>query len=385
VSLLLACALCSVAPVLAQYSRLVGVDGQSPFSDAFVRDCRAAEDAALKTKSSEPLLRLLDKYKKPEELAELELTLGLALSARPGLTNPAQAVVHLTRALKYELPEATRQQALNFRADNLSRDGRYDEALRDRLRVLFAASYRTLFPGCLDIKGPALPLNPRSSAPEDERRRKDYQEYRAHVQLQQDVLVSRYAAIEGANDLKKRLSLSDEKIRVVLNEVSPDASRHDIIVGWLNSENPWPCPKEPRARLSRNGKLAEVGRNYRYSAMGSGTPEQGRNVFQTTLSDGIQRLTIVDHGSSLRVVLMGESVPEFRGGVAKPVPVTQVWLLQKDGSSVPQRTGLHAGGPVFMGGWATTSADISFAHVPVGNLSGVVVAVGNKLLVREIR
>jgi hypothetical protein len=120
-------------------------------------------------------------------------------------------------------------------------------------------------------------------------------------------------------------------------------------------------------------------------AMWPGTPDQGRNVFQTTLSDGIQRLTIVDHGSSLRVVLMGEPVPEFRGAVAKPVPVTQVWLLQKNGASVPQRTSLHVGEPVFMGGWATTSADISFARVPVGDLSGVVVAVNNKLLVREIR
>lgn len=120
-------------------------------------------------------------------------------------------------------------------------------------------------------------------------------------------------------------------------------------------------------------------------AMWPGAPAQGRNVFQTTLSDGIHRLFLVDHGSSLRVVLMGESVPEFRGAVAKPVPVTQVWLLQRDGSSVPRRTGLQAGGPVFMGGWATTSADISFEHVPVGNLSGVVVAVNNKLLVREIR
>jgi hypothetical protein len=248
VSFLLACALCSVAPVLAQYSKLVGVDGQTPFSAAFVRECRAAEEAAQKTQSVEPLLRLLDKYKKPEELAELELTLGLALSQRTGLTNPALAVVHLTNALKYQLPEATRLQALNWRADNLSKLGRYDEALRDRLRVLLVASYRDLAGACQEIKGSTLPLNVRSNAPEDERRRKDYQEYRAQLQRQQDVLMTRYTAIEGAKDLTRRLSMSAEKIRVVLNELSPDSSRYEIIVLWLKSENPWPCRQEPAPR-----------------------------------------------------------------------------------------------------------------------------------------
>ena len=42
----------------------------------------------------------------------------------------------------------------------------------------------------------------------------------------------------AANDLTKRLSMSDEKIRNVLNELSPDSSRHDIIVRWLHSPNP---------------------------------------------------------------------------------------------------------------------------------------------------
>jgi len=32
--------------------------------------------------------------------------------------------------------------------------------------------------------------------------------------------------------------MSDEKIRNVLNELSPDSSRHDIIVRWLHSPNP---------------------------------------------------------------------------------------------------------------------------------------------------
>lgn len=118
---------------------------------------------------------------------------------------------------------------------------------------------------------------------------------------------------------------------------------------------------------------------------------QGRDVFSTPLaepsllSDGIQKLTVVDHGTSLRVVLMGESVPEFRGAVPKPPPASQVWLLRKDGTAVPQLSGLRATAFGSMGGWATPAQDLSFQHVAAEELAGVVIAVNGKLIVREVR
>jgi hypothetical protein len=118
---------------------------------------------------------------------------------------------------------------------------------------------------------------------------------------------------------------------------------------------------------------------------------QGRDVFSTPLAEpsllsyGIQKLTVVDHGTSLRVVLMGESVPQFRGAVPKPSPAGQVWLLRRDGTAVPHLSGLRANALVSMGGWATPSQDLSFQHVAADELAGVVIAVNGKLIVREFR
>lgn len=108
--------------------------------------------------------------------------------------------------------------------------------------------------------------------------------------------------------------------------------------------------------------------------------EQGRTILRAPLADGIQDLRLVDYRTSLGVVLLGESTPEFRGAVAKPVPATQVWLLRKDGTSVRQRNGLRHNLGVGMGGWHTKSSDISFEHVPVAEVAGVVVAVNDRLL-----
>ena len=237
----IALVLCYGTIVAGQNSRWVDASGESVFSPAFQEERTAAEKTAQLSHSVEPLLKLLDKYRKPEEIAELELTIGMVYGQRTGLVNPAQSVVHLTSALKYALPDDVRLQALVWRADALSSLGQHDDAMNDRLRVLLAVSYRDLSGGCPEIKQSTLPILNRSDDPENERRRQDYQQYRVQLEAQQHLLIDRYSSIEAIRDTQKRLGTSDEKILVLLNELSPDRSRHEIILRWLKAENPWPC------------------------------------------------------------------------------------------------------------------------------------------------
>lgn len=237
----IAIVLCSGTLVAGQYSRLVNASGETVLSPAFLEERSAAEKAAQLSHSVEPLLKLLEKYRKPEETAELELTIGMVYGQRTGLVNPAQSVVHLTSALKYALPEDVRLQALVWRADALARLGQFDDAMKDRVRVLLAVSYRDLSGGCPEIKQSALPISNRSDDPENERRRQDYQQYRAQLEIQQHLLMDRYSSIEAIRGIQRRLSIGDEKILVLLNELSPDRSRHEIVLRWLKAENPRPC------------------------------------------------------------------------------------------------------------------------------------------------
>ena len=104
------------------------------------------------------------------------------------------------------------------------------------------------------------------------------------------------------------------------------------------------------------------------------------------LSDGIQAVTLMDQQTFLKVDLAGESVPEFRGATAlAPSPDgLQVWVLRKDGTVVSHRSLMREAAWGSMGGWATRSQELTFAHAPFTDLAGVIVQVSGKLLVREI-
>ena len=104
------------------------------------------------------------------------------------------------------------------------------------------------------------------------------------------------------------------------------------------------------------------------------------------LSDGIQAVTLMDQQTFLKVDLAGMSVPEFRGATAvAPSPNgLQVWVLRKDGTVVSHRSPMRESAWGSMGGWATRSQELTFAHAPFRDLAGVIVRVNGKLLVREM-
>jgi hypothetical protein len=228
-----------VAPVVGQNSRLLRADGETIFAEEFLDDLRAAEASAVESKSAQPLLGLLDKYKKPEELAELELTLGIVYTLRTGLVNPAQAVPHLTNALGYELPETVRLQAIVWRAGSYFQLREDSRAIRDYLRALLMISVHDLN-GSPEIKNPTLQIYTRSEGPENEERRRDYSQYRRQLDLERLMAFGRYSVIENLKEATKRAGTSEAQLRSMLKEINPDERRGEIVMQWLKSENKRP-------------------------------------------------------------------------------------------------------------------------------------------------
>jgi hypothetical protein len=235
-----------VAPVLAQpYSQLIRIDGETVFSSAFIGDLRAAEKSAGERRSVEPIVALFAKYTSDEETAELELTLGLSFSQRTGLVDHAAAVTHLTRALRFRLPEHVWLQAMVWRAGSLAQLRRDQEALKDSLRVLVALSYRDTSqpcPGAIDDRRPAvLPsIGAGSDSAENLQRMEDYRRYREQIDHARTFAVLRHAAVDAITRGQRVGGFTEYDIRKALADVSPDTSRSGIILTWLTSSNPFP-------------------------------------------------------------------------------------------------------------------------------------------------
>jgi hypothetical protein len=235
------------------HTEFIGADGETFFSRAFLDDRRAALARSGEVLSIDPLLALLNKYTSPEEIAEIELTIGVQHSQRAGLVDRAKSVTHLTRALAYKLPEHAWLQATVWRGGSLLLLERYPEALRDALRVLVSLSYRDMSQTCPRLENPVLPfftgpgIRPPGGAatrpdntPEELQRMQDYRRYREHVDQQRMLSVRKYAAIDYIQRIQSRTGLSDADVRTALREVSPDSSRPEIIFSWVKSQNVFP-------------------------------------------------------------------------------------------------------------------------------------------------
>jgi hypothetical protein len=231
----------SATAALSQpHTEFMGANGETFFSRAFLDDRRAALTRSGEVLSVEPLLALLNKYSSPEEIAELELTIGVQYGQRTGLVDRAKSVTHLTRALAYNLPEHVWLRATVWRGGSLLLLERYPEALKDALRVLVSLSYRDMSQPCPRLENPALPFSTRPQTPDELQRIQDYRRYREHVDRQNMLSVARYAAIDYIQRIQSVTGLSDADVRTALREVSPDSTRPEIVFGWVKSQNVFP-------------------------------------------------------------------------------------------------------------------------------------------------
>jgi tetratricopeptide (TPR) repeat protein len=226
----------------ALHSGLVGAGGESIFTKAFIQDYESAQKSVDTLKSAEPLVALLSKYLKPEEQAELELSIGIVYNQRTGVVDPAKAVAHLTRALEFNLPERTCIEIWMWRGGSYEQLKKYPEALRDYIRGLLTCSYRDLAGGWPELLAPTVPIYINSDDPENPQRVKDYQRYRHAIDLKRFLLMQRYYLIEAVKRLQADGAIADKALDKAVKELSPDASRIEIISGLIKSENkrPWP-------------------------------------------------------------------------------------------------------------------------------------------------
>jgi len=235
-------ALCGT-PAFALHSGFTDAKGDTVFSREFIRDYKSAQKAVDKSHSAEPLLKLLKKYKQVEEVAELELSIGVIYSQRGGVIDPAKAVVYFSNVLKYNFPEKTYVQILMWRGNSLEQLKKHNEALKDYLRGLLACSYHDLSGGWPEIKSPKVKIyfSRGSDDPEDVDRARDYRMYRRKIDFQRSLLRHRYFFIEATKRVQSYLSLSNDQVLNTLKEISPDTSRYTLIVNLLRSENyrPW--------------------------------------------------------------------------------------------------------------------------------------------------
>jgi tetratricopeptide (TPR) repeat protein len=230
-------------PAFALHSGLTDANGDTVFSQEFILDYESANKSVDISKSVEPFLKLLKKYKKPEEVAELELSIGLIYNQRTGLVDSAKAVIHLSNALNFRLPEKTYIQILMWQGGSLEQLKKYDEALKDYLRGLLACSYHDFSGGWPEIQPPKMPIRTdEGKSKEDIQRARDYRMYRKRIDFQRFLLMQRYYLIEATKRILSQLAIDDEQLLKIFEELSPDITRHTLLVDLIKQDNkrPWP-------------------------------------------------------------------------------------------------------------------------------------------------
>ena len=231
---------CAIAfcflPASAQFSGLSG------FSEAFLTDYSSAQKMMDQSQSAEPLISLLRRYTNATEQAELELSIGLAYNQRAGVVDHSKAVVHLTAALRHDLPERNYIQILLWRGGSREHLKNTNEALTDYLRGLLACTRYDLTGGWPEIQNPKISIYWHSRDPENEQRVRDYNLYRKHLDFQQFLLMQRYRFIDAVKRVRQEVPKTDHQIVEMLETLTPDSRKIGTITDWLKSENkrPWP-------------------------------------------------------------------------------------------------------------------------------------------------
>ena len=174
------------------------------------------------------------------EKAGLEETLGRLYSYRTGLVDYPKALVHLTAALQYDLPEPTYVELLMLRGNNAELLGKRDGALRDYLRGLLACSYHELSGGWPEYRQPHYRTDVVPPDPEWHERVRDSRVDRSAIDTQRSILMQRYYFVEAVKRLLNAHQADQKAIREALEELSTDSSRFSIVLRWINSENPAP-------------------------------------------------------------------------------------------------------------------------------------------------
>lgn len=230
------------SPSYALNLGLQDLNGQSVYAQQFIEDYERANVQLVEKGSIRPMLDLLQKYQRPLEQAELELTIGLAYGQRGGLVDPAKAVEHFSNALRFDLPEKTFIDTLMWRGNSYEQLNQPRKALADYLRGLVACSYYALPRKWPEIEKPPQPIFVNSPDPENAARTRDYNSYRYKMDFIQHLLSQKYGFIESIRRVQQASKMDRASVLEALKKLTPDPHAIETVEAFLGEENnrPWP-------------------------------------------------------------------------------------------------------------------------------------------------
>ncbi len=249
-----ACSLLQVPYTLATETDLHEIDSQSLFSPVFFSDLEAAK------RSNDPVVELKalhQKYARPAEQAEIELTIARLFNQRTGYVDPVESIKWYDRALVRELPATALAKQFIHRGKNYQRLEDYEKALADYVRGMLACLQFNLPDSWPNRDAPGKlkppPIGPGKRLPgEDEpteeqllaRRQQnaDYWRDRNMTQREQDLLRVRYYYLDAIKRVMKKGRFREEDLRATAEKLTNRKDRIDELVRRVREPNPQPWP-----------------------------------------------------------------------------------------------------------------------------------------------
>ncbi len=218
--------------------------GGNPFSEEFTTNYASALKECQASHSFASFSNMVIKFKKPQEQAELEITMGIGYCQWSGCTDDRKAIEHLGNALFYDLPPTVLLGVYLDRGGCKERLKQKRAALEDYLRGLAE---------CLRYQLPAKPpeyLRPNVvydvvfAEPGDDAVKEQYRQLRENQERQlrqfrfEEVMIrERDILIEVA----KRVSSGDaEQIRLAAETVVADKSKIQQVEALITAPDPKP-------------------------------------------------------------------------------------------------------------------------------------------------
>jgi hypothetical protein len=231
---------------------MMGVDREPLFSKEFLQELTTCR------KDSNPIERLTElhsKSTKPEEQAEIELSIARIYNQITGYVDYGKAVEWYNKALVRDLLPIALTEQLILRGNSHESLGHDGDALKDYIRGLLA---------CLRFRIPAKwpqrtsegrlqppPRNSRlefGSKPNPEQIQNEKEQYADYwrenrsVDVEQQVMRSRYYYVDAIKRIMARSGMTEKKLRDAAEKLTNQQDRVEEILRRVREPNPRPWP-----------------------------------------------------------------------------------------------------------------------------------------------
>jgi hypothetical protein len=251
-SLTVALCLCPLASVIGSETDLQGVNEPSLFSPTFFAELGAASRA---TNPLSQLEALYDKFKRPAEQAEIELTIASIFCQRTGFVDPAEAIKWYDKALVRDLAPTALAKQFILRGNMHERLKHNDDALSDYVRGLLV---------CLQFNLPEVwpkqdgtgklqppPVNGGMDGSDggtaarrlaDRQRSADCRRESEMNRREQDLLQRRFFYVDAIKRVLEHERLPEASLGAICENLTNRKDRIDEVLRRVRQPNPRPWP-----------------------------------------------------------------------------------------------------------------------------------------------